>query len=112
MVDSEPPADKSALLTELGGVVLSADAVSRVFVDLLACRESIESFELSSELDLDFRLDCECEMRRHALDSEGMLAGRWWTRGRRRSIKRLVCGEARVGYAAFGNCIVVPGPLK
>jgi hypothetical protein len=53
MVASELAADRSGLLTELGGVVLSADAVSRVFVDLLACRESIELFELCSELDLE-----------------------------------------------------------
>jgi len=75
MVDSELVAAKSGLLTELGGDVLSADAVSRVLVDLLACRESIELFELCSEFGLDFWLGCECEMRRHAFESEGMLDG-------------------------------------
>jgi hypothetical protein len=76
-VASEFAVVKSGLLTELGGDVLSAEAVSRVFVDLLACREWIDVFELSSEFScescLDFRLDCEVEMRRHALESEGML---------------------------------------
>ena len=34
IVASELAADRSGLLTELGGVELSADAVSRVLVDL------------------------------------------------------------------------------
>lgn len=72
MVASELAADRSGLLTELGGVELSAEAVSSVFVDLLACRESIELLELSFELFFDLKLDCECEMRRHAFESEGI----------------------------------------
>jgi len=77
-VASELAADKSGLLTELGGVELSADTVSSVLVDLLPWRESIELFELSGlslELFFDFRLSCECEMRRHAFESEGIASG-------------------------------------
>ena len=75
-VASELAADKSGLLTELGGVELSAETVSSVLVDLLPWRESIELLELSGlslELFFDFRLVCECEMRRHAFDSEGIV---------------------------------------
>lgn len=73
IVASELAADRSGLLTELGGVLLSAEAVSSVRLDLFTVRESSEPFVLSFELFLDFRLVWECEMRRQALESEGML---------------------------------------
>ena len=58
------------LLTELGGVELSAEAVSSVLVDLLApCCESMELAELFFER----KLACEWEMRRHAFANEGII---------------------------------------
>jgi hypothetical protein len=58
IVASELAVDRSGLLTELGGVELSAEAVSSVLVDLFAAlRESSELLELSTLLLVfDFKL--------------------------------------------------------
>lgn len=63
--------DRSGLLTELGGVELSAEAVSSVLVDLLPPMESLDP---SLELAFDLTLTCECDMRRHAFESEGIVS--------------------------------------